>query len=67
MFNFVISDKDGRKVFKFRAKEILNVDICDDYVLSLSREKESHPNSQPQMGEFNMKILPFDPQTRPEE
>lgn len=60
MFNFVILDKDGRKIFKFRAKEILNVDIDDDYVLSLSREKDDHEKSQPMAGEFNMKISPSD-------
>lgn len=36
MFVFVLSDKEGRQVFKFRAAAILQFDISDEHTLSVS-------------------------------
>lgn len=36
MFVFVLSDKEGRQVFKFRAAAIFQFDISDEHTLSVS-------------------------------
>jgi|GEM_PF-3417290 len=40
MFVFVLTDKDGRDVFKFRAKALFQFDMTDDYKLSVANYKE---------------------------
>ena len=40
MFVFVLTDKDGRDVFKFRAKALFQFDMPDDYKLSVTNYKE---------------------------
>lgn len=40
MFVFVLTDKDGRNVFKFRAESVFQFNMTDDYTLSVSNYKE---------------------------
>jgi hypothetical protein len=40
MFIFVLTDKEGRDVFKFRAQAIFQFNMTDDYTLSVANYKE---------------------------
>ncbi|MGU3449623.1 hypothetical protein [Methylobacterium sp. 391_Methyba4] len=40
MFTFVLTDKDGRDVFKFRAQAVFQFNMTDDYTLSVANYKE---------------------------
>jgi len=40
MFIFVLTDKDGRDVFKFRAQAVFQFNMTDDYTLSVANYKE---------------------------
>ncbi|APT31379.1 hypothetical protein MCBMB27_02088 [Methylobacterium phyllosphaerae] len=40
MFIFVLTDKDGRDVFKFRAEAVFQFNMTDDYTLSVANYKE---------------------------
>lgn len=60
MFTFVLKDKDGRDVFKFRAEAVFQFNMTDDYTLSMtnykappSAELEAPKASSPKAGRPN--------------